>query len=124
MRRLNRTFAGRDESTDTLAFELMPDVVPGRLKQREAAGRNLGEVIVCIDRAMAQSRKYRVRFEKEVARLLIHGLLHLCGFDDSTSNERAKMRARENRYIASLRKSVAALITSPREGRVPSTSRR
>jgi rRNA maturation RNase YbeY len=124
MRRINRTFAGRDESTDTLAFELGPDPTPGGTKTKTVAGKNLGEIIVCVDRAIAQSRTYRVSLEKEVARLLIHGLLHLCGYDDSTKTARARMHSRENRYISSLRKSVAALITSPREGRAPSGSRR
>jgi probable rRNA maturation factor len=124
MRRLNRTFAGRDESTDTLAFELTPDFGPGGGKRGAVAGSRLGEVLVCTDRAMAQSRSYRVRLEKEVARLLIHGLLHLCGYDDSVEEKRAEMRARENFYVRSLRSSIAALVTSPRGGRVSPKPRR
>ncbi len=124
MRRINKTFAGLDETTDTLAFELGPEPVKEGTKQKATAGKSVGEVVVCIDRAIAQSQRYRVSLEKEVARLLIHGLLHLCGYDDSTKARRARMHSRENRYISSLRKPIAELVSPPRGGSASSKSRR
>jgi probable rRNA maturation factor len=108
MQRLNRVFTGRDEPTDTLAFELTPDMI----RQKPVSGIRLGEVIVCVDRAISQSKRYRVRLEKEVARLLIHGLLHLCGFEDGTKIGRARMHRRESLHITSLGKSISSLIVS------------
>ena len=132
MRRLNRVFTGRDEPTDTLAFELTPEMGPrtgaqtgaqigakkgGRTGARKLVlGIKLGEVIVCVDRAIVQSKRYRVSLEKEVARLLIHGLLHLCGFEDGTQHDRVRMRKRENFYITSLDEPISSLIVSEREG--------
>jgi len=109
--RLNRMFTGRDAPTDTLAFELTPEM----RKRRPVPGIRLGEVIVCVDRAILQSKRYRVSLEKEVARLLIHGLLHLCGLDDGTSNGRAMMHKRENLHIASLDRPISSLITPRRK---------
>ncbi|UCF79398.1 MAG: rRNA maturation RNase YbeY [Candidatus Eiseniibacteriota bacterium] len=124
MRRLNSTFAGRDESTDTLAFELTPGLPPKRAGSEVPAGRSVGEVVVCTDRALQQSKRYRVGLEKELARLLIHGLLHLCGFSDSTKSERARMHRREDHYLASLREPVAGLVPRRRRGSVSSGSGR
>jgi probable rRNA maturation factor len=111
MQRVNRAFMGRDESTDTLAFELTPEMA----RQKPVSGIRLGEVIVCMDRAISQSKRYRVSLGKEVARLLIHGLLHLCGFEDGTKNDRARMHRRENLYITSLGKLISSFIISPHE---------
>ncbi|MCX5801699.1 MAG: rRNA maturation RNase YbeY [Candidatus Eisenbacteria bacterium] len=108
--RLNRMFTGRDVPTDTLAFELTPEMGKGR----PVPGIRLGEVIVCVDRAILQSKRYRVSLGNEVARLLIHGLLHLCGLDDGTSNDRARMHKRENLHIASLDRPISSLIASKR----------
>ena len=133
MQRLNRTFTGRDEPTDTLAFELTPSMAGlTRSKQRltlskprgeevsgaklEVPGIRLGEVIVCPDLAVVQSKKYRVSLEKELTRLVIHGLLHLCGFDDTTEKGRARMHKRENLYIASLGDEISSLAGSMGKG--------
>jgi probable rRNA maturation factor len=116
MQRINRLFTDRDEPTDTLAFELTPEM--GR--QKPVSAIRLGEVIVCVDRAISQSKRYRVSLEKEVARLLIHGLLHLCGFEDGTKKSKTKMHRRENLYLASLGNLISSFIVSPR---TDSTSR-
>jgi rRNA maturation RNase YbeY len=112
MQKLNWVFTGRDQPTDTLAFELTPEMG----KDKPVPGIKLGEVIICVDRAIVQSRRYRVPLEKEVARLLIHGLLHLCGFEDGTKNGRARMHRREDFYLASLGEVVSALVASKRGG--------
>lgn len=120
MQRLNRVFTGRDESTDTLAFELAPSVI----KHKRVSGIRVGEVIVCADRAISQSKRYRVSLEKEVARLLIHGLLHLCGFEDGTKTGRARMHRRENLHITSLGELISSLIVSRRKGSRPGSPER
>ena len=111
MQRLNRLFTGRDLPTDTLAFELAPEVIKGK----KVSGIRIGEVIVSVDRASAQARRYRVRLEKELARLLIHGLLHLCGFDDETRSGRERMRKREDLYLSSLEESISGLVVTKRK---------
>jgi probable rRNA maturation factor len=71
---LNRTYRGRDRPTDVLAFSMSEgegaDLTPSLL----------GEVYVNLDRAAIQAQEYDVPFHEEVARLVIHGLLHLVGY--------------------------------------------
>lgn len=86
-RNLNRQYLHHDYSTDVISFPL-PDV--SRLE---------GEVYVNLDRARQQARSYRVSFSNEVARLVIHGALHLAGYEDEGRAARRKMRHRENRYL-------------------------
>jgi rRNA maturation RNase YbeY len=58
-----------------------------------------GEVYVNLDRARKQARDYSVSFGNEVARLVIHGTLHLAGFDDSAPRTAARMKAEEDRQV-------------------------
>ena len=58
-----------------------------------------GEVYVNLDRARTQANEYGVSFSNEVARLIIHGTLHLVGFDDSTKGKAQRMKAEEDRLL-------------------------
>ena len=137
VRSLNRKFTGRDEVTDTLAFEIAPDRLPrarqvfarrGNSARRPAArradGRNvvrgvrLGDVVVCVDRAVEQAEYYGVGLDEELARLTVHGLLHLCGLDDATPAQRLRMRRREDFYLRRLDELVRCLVPGgPRPSR-------
>ncbi|MEE9224765.1 MAG: rRNA maturation RNase YbeY [Bacteroidota bacterium] len=87
MRKLNRQFLRRDETTDVLAFSLgdNPEVE--------------GEIYVNLDQACRQARHYGVSLTNEVTRLVIHGLLHLIGYRDKKLSERRVMRAREEELV-------------------------
>ncbi|MFQ5797748.1 MAG: rRNA maturation RNase YbeY [Bacteroidota bacterium] len=87
MRKLNRQFLHRDETTDVLAFSL------GDNSEVE------GEIYVNLDQARRQARHYRVPLTNEVTRLVIHGLLHLIGYRDKKLSERRVMRAREEELV-------------------------
>ncbi len=93
LRRLNRRFREVDRSTDVIAFALMegpPSPVPNR---------QLGDVYISIPRARRQARQYRVTPQEEVARLIIHGVLHLLGYDHIRPAQAHRMRRREERYL-------------------------
>mgnify|MGYP000549758715 CR=1 FL=1 len=85
IRRLNRLYLGKDRVTDVMAFTI---------GDRDF----LGEVYISLQRAAAQSRRFGLTYEEEVARLFVHGVIHLLGFDHRTSRERAVMESRESRY--------------------------
>jgi len=86
-RTLNREYLGHDYSTDVISFSLEDGV-------------NLeGEVYVNLDRARTQARTYGVSFWNEVARLVIHGTLHLLGYDDRTPRLREEMRKEEDGQV-------------------------
>jgi len=77
IRQLNRTYRGKDKVTDVLSFcEDDEDFI-------EMPSRNeyLGEVVICVERAREQAYKFGHSLKREVARLLVHGLAHLVGYD-------------------------------------------
>jgi len=84
---LNRMFLAHDYATDVLAFRLDEGSVLE------------GEVYVNLDRARIQAREYRVSFKNEVMRLVIHGLLHLIGYRDTTERSELRMRRKQEEYL-------------------------
>jgi len=73
IRGLNRQFRGVDKATDVLSF-------PAEEKF------NLGDVAVSVDTAAVQAKENGLTFDGEIAQLILHGLLHLCGYDHETDN--------------------------------------
>lgn len=77
IRSLNRKFRGKDRATDVLSFPSFGE----RAEDPAAEVGNLGDVVISADTATRQARASGHSFEREVSELLIHGLLHLCGYD-------------------------------------------
>ena len=71
---LNRDFRGKDKATDVLSFSQLE----GR---NRIPSPSLGDLVISLDTALKQSKKYRVTLDREVLRLLVHGTLHLFGYD-------------------------------------------
>ncbi|HEV2913611.1 MAG TPA: rRNA maturation RNase YbeY [Pyrinomonadaceae bacterium] len=80
MRDLNRRFRGRDATTDVLSFPA------GQTEFERLVDANLGDVVISVERAVAQAAEHGLGFEEEVAQLILHGLLHLCGYDHETDD--------------------------------------
>ncbi len=89
MARLHRTYMAIRGTTDVLTFDL----------SERSARRVDGDVYICIDQARRQAADYRVPLYLETARLAVHGVLHLAGFNDRTEAQRAKMRTLEDRSL-------------------------
>jgi rRNA maturation RNase YbeY len=87
-RRMNRRFLGHDYTTDVISFPL------------GTAGKLEGEVYVNLDRAHVQARVYGVTPGHEAARLVIHGTLHLAGYDDRTPAKARRMRRQEDQILS------------------------
>lgn len=82
--------------TDVITFDLSDD-------------ENMeGEIYISIDRAEDQARTYSVTTEEEVLRLIIHGLLHLKGYDDLQEEARRVMKAQEDRLVTRFREKLNA----------------
>ncbi len=92
IRELNHRFRGKHYATDVLSF-------PCAAEPFERENRSqLGEVVISVQRAAAQARSNRLSFEDEVKQLILHGLLHLCGYDHETDNgemNRLELRLRK-----------------------------
>jgi probable rRNA maturation factor len=91
-RRLNRRFLAHDRPTDVIAFSL-----------GEGPGLE-GEIYVNLDKARCQARTYHVTEANETARLIIHGTLHLLGYDDRTRRQARRMKTREDALVRRLAK--------------------
>jgi probable rRNA maturation factor len=62
----------------------------------------LGDVYISTEQAREQAREYGVTFEEEMARLVVHGVLHLAGYDHEKPEEARRMRSREEAHLHSL----------------------
>jgi rRNA maturation RNase YbeY len=94
MRRLNRQYRGRDVSTDVLAFSI-----------REAPGPAsplMGDVVISIPAVYRQACDHRHSADDEFAILLIHGILHLCGYDHEGGGKEAQRMRRQERRLFDL----------------------
>ena len=101
VRELNRRYLGVDEPTDVLSFGLgEKDDAPFALPPGEAP--SLGEVIISYPTAVRQAEEEGHSVEAEVAHLLVHGVLHLLGYDHSEAEDERRMREREGEILAGL----------------------
>ena len=100
--RLNESFLSHDGPTDVIAFSFLEDdeefIVASEESSEESDSGTFpaGEVYVSLDRAVEQARQYSVTITEEVSRLMLHGVLHLAGWDDATDEDRTRMAERED----------------------------
>jgi len=92
---LNRQFSGIDAPTDVLSF-------PANVIDPETGHLYLGDVIISVPRAEAQAVEARLQVEDELKILVVHGVLHLLGFDHSTDTDKKKMWAAQENILAEL----------------------
>jgi probable rRNA maturation factor len=100
IRDLNRTYRGVDAATDVLSFsQLEGDGVDLR-RMPFTALVPLGDIVISMPRMREQAREYGHAEERELGYLLIHGLLHLLGYDHQHPHDRVAMRAAEEDLLA------------------------
>ncbi len=90
MRLLNKTFRGKDATTDVLSFPFEAD-------EFERDKNNLGDIFISLEQAERQAVENNLDFETEIKQLILHGILHLCGFDHGTDNGEMNRRELELR---------------------------
>ena len=84
---LNRTFLGHDYPTDVIAFCLEEQPLEG-------------EVYINVKRAAEQAEQYHQTLTEELHRLLIHGVLHLLGYEDCTEQQKNQIQEKEDFYLS------------------------
>lgn len=87
---INKKYLGHDYFTDVITF----DYCDGKILN--------GDIYISIDTVRANAECYSQTFERELFRVMIHGILHLCSYKDSTADEIAVMRSKEDFYIQKL----------------------
>lgn len=86
MRELNKQFRSKNSTTDVLSFPFEAD-------EFEPDERNLGDIVISVEQAERQAVENNLTIELEIKQLILHGILHLCGYDHETDN--GEMNARE-----------------------------
>lgn len=99
IRVLNRRYLGKDTATDVLAFRQDRD--PG---ETCISKDFFGDIIISSDRAARNAKEYGISFEEETALYVIHGILHLSGYEDRTVKGRSRMKRMENDIFKKIRK--------------------
>lgn len=98
IKELNKKFRKIDRVTDVLSFVEEVDVVGPKPKNRI-----LGEVVVCVEQAQKQAKRYQNSQAEEFKRLLTHGILHLLGYDHTKLQDRKLMQKKEDAYAEKAR---------------------
>ncbi len=107
IRELNNKFRGLDKPTDVLSFPLLDYEGESEEPFFDELCHNLGDIVISLERAMAQANEFGHSFEREVAFLTAHSMLHLLGYDHELSEEDdADMRRRQNDIMDRLGLSV------------------
>jgi len=90
MKELNLFFRGKDSTTDVLSFPYEPD-------EFDPNKDNLGDIVVSVETASSQAAENDLTLEGEIRQLILHGVLHLCGYDHETDNGEMNKRELELR---------------------------
>ena len=89
--KLKKKYFNKNQYTDVITFQMNED-----------SDKNIeGEIYISLDRALENSKVFKEPYEKEVMRLVIHGCLHLIGFDDHSFKEKQNMTKMEDKFLAS-----------------------
>jgi probable rRNA maturation factor len=89
IQKLNMQYRGLDRETDVLSFESGEKIY-------------LGEIFICVDKVKSQAEEYGHSLEREFAFLLVHGLLHLQGYDHQNPEDEEKMKKKQEEILNSL----------------------
>lgn len=108
IREVNREYRNVDSVTDVLSFPNLTVKLPFKAEDypddvdMSTGELLLGEIMLCYDRAVEQSKEYGHSLERECAYLVLHGLLHLMGFDHIEESDRKVMREEEEKILSRL----------------------
>ena len=88
LRKLNIKHLNQDYFTDVITFDYSKEM------------SLIGDVFISTERVKENAKLFNVSFNEELFRVIIHGVLHLCGFRDKTKEEKAEMRSKENDFLS------------------------
>mgnify|MGYP001031332143 CR=1 FL=1 len=97
---LNRSYLGKDEPTDVLAFSAIEETGAGPFVMPPDGVSHLGEVIISYPQAVRQAEEHQHSIKKEITILIIHGVLHLLGYEHDKPELERLMSARETEILS------------------------
>lgn len=106
IRTLNKQYRQKDYVTDVLSFPIYDNLRPDkRPKGKNLSQMDLGDLVICKEKALSQAREFEITYEQEVVHLAVHGFLHLIGFDHEISAKEEKiMEAHESELVGQVYK--------------------
>ena len=100
MRKLNKAFLKKNRVTDVLAFPESKILFEKFKVGEQKKIKGLGEIVICLREVKKNAKRFKSSFERELNRVLIHGLLHLLGYEHEKSNQEAvRMKKKEEQYL-------------------------
>ena len=107
VQQLNRSYLGKDEPTDVLAFSMLPEPLStgesevfSPFVQPPDGVLHLGEVIISYPQAVIQAEEHQHSVKREIAILIIHGVLHLLGYEHDKPELERQMKTREKEILS------------------------
>jgi rRNA maturation RNase YbeY len=98
---MNEQFLHHDDYTDIITFDLSTSNPTSVLRPPASDPLNLsGEIFISIERVKENAKTFKTVFQNELHRVMIHGVLHLCGYKDKTKAAKAAMRKKEDYYLS------------------------
>lgn len=92
IRTLNKQYRHKDYVTDVLSFPVYDNLRPDKKpKEKSLLQMDLGDLVICKEKALSQASDFEITYEQEVVHLAIHGFLHLIGFDHEISMKEQKI---------------------------------
>ncbi len=114
VRQLNRSYLGKDEPTDVLSFSMLPEPLAGGESEASTpfvqppdGVLHLGEVIVSYPQAVIQAEEHQHSVKREIAILIIHGVLHLLGYEHDKPELERQMKTREGEILSCIEGEVS-----------------
>jgi probable rRNA maturation factor len=108
VRQLNKSYRGKDEPTDVLAFSAMEEIgadFPPFVQPPDGV-LHLGEVIISYPQAVAQAEEHQHSIKREIAILIIHGILHLLGYEHNKPELERQMMTREVEILSCIEREL------------------
>ena len=107
---LNREYRQKDYVTDVLSFPVYDNLRPDKKpRTKNLAHMDLGDLVICKEKAFSQAREFEITYEQEVVHLAVHGFLHLLGFDHEISEKEEKiMETYESDLVGKIYKKLKA----------------
>lgn len=99
IKNINNEHRNIDKATDVLSFPMFERNEIDLLRKEDSAEDILGDIIVSIEKVREQAEEYGHSFERELAYLVTHGMLHLLGYDHMIDDEKVIMRKREEEIL-------------------------
>ncbi len=106
IQQLNKAYRNQDKPTDVLSFALLADAAETAFSAPPDGLKHLGEVIISYPQAEMQAQEHNHPVRKELALLVIHGVLHLLGYDHMEDAEADIMETKQNKILRSLKEAL------------------